>query len=151
MDHSKKTPRQKELRIWSLNTVHYGASLEYFGSIILLMQSYGKRFLTLSTHKHKIYFNKRRNRRNVKKESSAPCISAVSRINFSTTFHLHDKLLFYVSTFARSLTLFFFKFLDVQMHARKALVEVTLDYDNGGANSKHDPRKGKPGNGGKNP
>ncbi|KAH7685854.1 hypothetical protein IHE45_04G066600 [Dioscorea alata] len=36
-------------------------------------------------------------------------------------------------------------------HARKLMVEISLDYDYGGANNKHDPKKGKPGNGGKNP
>ncbi|XP_073115038.1 uncharacterized protein [Elaeis guineensis] len=40
---------------------------------------------------------------------------------------------------------------NLEMHARKALGEITLDYDYGGPNPKHDPRKGKPGNGGKNP
>ncbi|XP_020098311.1 uncharacterized protein LOC109717059 [Ananas comosus] len=34
--------------------------------------------------------------------------------------------------------------------SRKAFIEVQ-DYDYGGANSRHDPRRGKPGNGGKNP
>ncbi|WOK91369.1 hypothetical protein Cni_G00060 [Canna indica] len=41
-------------------------------------------------------------------------------------------------------------YLQVQ-HTRKALVEITLDYDNGGPNLKHDPRKGKPGPGSKGP
>ncbi|KAJ8492447.1 hypothetical protein OPV22_014168 [Ensete ventricosum] len=30
---------------------------------------------------------------------------------------------------------------------RKALIDVTLDYDYGGPNPRHDPRKGKPGRG----
>ncbi|URE00837.1 hypothetical protein MUK42_00032 [Musa troglodytarum] len=40
-------------------------------------------------------------------------------------------------------------YLVAKMNSRKALLETTLDYDYGGANSKHDPKKGKPGIGGK--
>ncbi|PSS32985.1 hypothetical protein CEY00_Acc03281 [Actinidia chinensis var. chinensis] len=40
----------------------------------------------------------------------------------------------------------------VPMNSRKLLVvDTVLDYDYTGPNPKHDPRKGKPGNGGKNP
>ncbi|CAK9146543.1 unnamed protein product [Ilex paraguariensis] len=41
----------------------------------------------------------------------------------------------------------------VQLNSRKlpVLEALLLDYDDAGANSKHDPRKGKPGVGGKNP
>ncbi|PSS04469.1 hypothetical protein CEY00_Acc20325 [Actinidia chinensis var. chinensis] len=40
----------------------------------------------------------------------------------------------------------------VPMNSRKLLVvNKVLDYDYTGPNPKHDPRKGKPGNGGKNP
>ncbi|CAL9751089.1 unnamed protein product [Musa acuminata subsp. burmannicoides] len=34
-----------------------------------------------------------------------------------------------------------------KVHTRKALIEFTLDYDYGGPNPRHDPRKGKPGRG----
>ncbi|CAD5170343.1 unnamed protein product [Musa acuminata subsp. malaccensis] len=40
-------------------------------------------------------------------------------------------------------------YLVARMNSRKALLETTLDYDYGGANPKHDPKKGKPGIGGK--
>ncbi|CAK9151587.1 unnamed protein product [Ilex paraguariensis] len=37
----------------------------------------------------------------------------------------------------------------VRLNSRKLLVhESVLDYDDAGANTKHDPRKGKPGGGG---
>ncbi|XP_047328902.1 uncharacterized protein LOC124932325 [Impatiens glandulifera] len=40
----------------------------------------------------------------------------------------------------------------LQVNSRKLLVHHTiLDYDYAGPNPKHDPRKGKPGIGGKNP
>ncbi|WOL02212.1 hypothetical protein Cni_G10931 [Canna indica] len=38
-----------------------------------------------------------------------------------------------------------------QMKSRKLLVDIILDYDLGGPNTRHDPRRGKPGFGGKKP
>ncbi|XP_064985748.1 uncharacterized protein LOC103978410 [Musa acuminata AAA Group] len=35
-----------------------------------------------------------------------------------------------------------------KVQTRKVLVEVILDYDYGGHNSRHEPRRGKSGNGG---
>ncbi|URD72090.1 hypothetical protein MUK42_35767 [Musa troglodytarum] len=38
-----------------------------------------------------------------------------------------------------------------KMQTTRALVEYALDYDYGGHNPKHEPRRGKPGTGSRNP
>ncbi|THU62578.1 hypothetical protein C4D60_Mb01t06590 [Musa balbisiana] len=38
-----------------------------------------------------------------------------------------------------------------KMQTTRALVEYSLDYDYGGHNPKHEPRRGKPGTGSRNP